>query len=98
MTVLVTMDLPVSRGDVEAVAIDLNVIDNPPEGLIVHIATETDSGVHITDIWESAEHHARFAAEQLGPSVAKVAADRGIPMSGPPAFEITDAFDLVRGR
>jgi hypothetical protein len=44
------MDLPVSRADVEAVATDLNVNDNPPDGLIVHIATEHDGGVHIVDV------------------------------------------------
>jgi hypothetical protein len=99
MTVLVTMDLPVTRADVEAVAVDLNVAHNPPDGLIVHIATEGENGVHIVDVWESAEHHARFAAERLGPSVAKVSAERGIPMDGgPPDFTIVDAFDLVRGR
>ena len=98
MTVLVTMDLPVTRADVEAVAAELNVGAEPPDGLIVHIATEHDGGVHITDVWESAAHHARFAAERLGPSVAKVAAERGVPLIGPPAFTIVEAFDLVRGR
>jgi hypothetical protein len=98
VTVLVTMDLPVSRADVEAVATELDVNDNPPAGLIVHIATEHDGGVHITDVWESVEHHAAFVADKLGPGVAKVAAARGIPMDGPPQFTITEAFDLVRGR
>jgi hypothetical protein len=98
MTVLVTMDLPVTRADVDAVAVELAVNDNPPDGLIVHLATEFDGGVHIVDVWESAEQHERFAAEHLGPAVAKVAAERGIPVAGPPAFTITEAFDLVRGR
>ena len=100
MTVLVTADLPVSRADVEAVGQDMaDVYDNPPEGLITHIATETDGGVHIVDIWESAEHQQRFMAERLGPSVAKVMQERGIPMDGPPPpFVITEAFDLIRGR
>jgi hypothetical protein len=61
-------------------------------------ATEHDGGVHITDVWASAEHHARFATERLGPSVAKVAAERGVPLTGPPDFTIVEAFDLVRGR
>jgi hypothetical protein len=100
MTVLVTADIPVSRSDVEAVGQDMgDVYDNPPEGLIVHVATETDAGVHIVDVWESAEHQQRFMAERLGPSIAKVMQDRGIPMDGPPPpFTITEAFDLIRAR
>jgi hypothetical protein len=100
MTVLVTADIPVSRADVEAVGQDMgDVYDNPPEGLIVHVATETDGGVHIVDVWESAEHQERFMAERLGPSIAKVMAERGIPVDGPPPpFVVTEAFDLIRAR
>jgi hypothetical protein len=100
MTVLVTADLPVSRADVEAVGKDMDdVYDNPPEGLIVHLATETGDGVHIVDVWQSAELQQRFMAERLGPSIAKVMHERGIPMDGPPpSFIITEAFDLIRGR
>jgi hypothetical protein len=99
MTVLVTADLPVSRADVEAVGKDMgDVYENPPDGLILHLATETSDGVHITDVWESAEHQQRFMAERLGPSVAKVTQERGIVMDGPPPFIITEAFDVIRGR
>jgi hypothetical protein len=100
MTVLVTADLPVSRADVEAVGKDMgDVYGNPPEGLIVHTATETDDGVRIVDVWESAEHQQRFMAERLGPSIGKVLQERGIPMDGPPPpFVITEAFDVIRGR
>jgi hypothetical protein len=100
MTVLVTADLPVSRADVEAVGKDMgDVYENPPDGLIVHIATETADGVHIVDVWQSAEHQQRFMAERLGASIAKVMQERGIPMDGPPPpFVTTEAFDLIRGR
>jgi hypothetical protein len=100
MTVLVTADLPVSRADVEAVGKDMgDVYDNPPDGLIVHTATENGDGVRIVDVWESAEHQQRFMAERLGPSIAKVMQERGLPMDGPPPpFVITEAFDVIRGR
>jgi hypothetical protein len=76
-----------------------DVYDNPPDGLIVHIATETADGVHIVDMWQSAEHQQRFMTERLGPSIAKVMHERGIPMDGPPPpFTTTEAFDLIRGR
>jgi hypothetical protein len=46
MTVLVTADLPASRADMEAVGKDRgDVYDDPPDGLIVHIATDTGDAV-----------------------------------------------------
>jgi hypothetical protein len=99
MTVLMTADLPVSRADIEAVSADIGAADNPPDGLIVHIATETAGGVHIVDIWESQEHYDKFNAERLGPAVGRRMAAMGMPMDGPPPpSTITEAFDLVRGR
>jgi hypothetical protein len=99
MTVLMTQDLPVSRADIEAVSADVGATENPPDGLIIHIAIETADGVRIVDIWESAEHYERFNAERLGASVAKVMASRGISMDGPPPEgTISEAFDLIRGR
>jgi hypothetical protein len=97
MTILVTVDLPVTRADLEAVGQEMGAYENPPTGLIAHVATETEGGVHVVDIWESREDYDRFSTERLGPAVGKVAAERGIPMDGPPATIITDAFDLVRG-
>jgi hypothetical protein len=39
MTVLLTMDLPVSRDVLEAVSSQMGVHDDPPEGLVVHVMT-----------------------------------------------------------
>ena len=53
MTVLMTLDLAVSREDLEALSVAAGSVENPPEGLIVHTATETAGGVRVVDIWES---------------------------------------------
>jgi hypothetical protein len=99
MPVLMTQDLPVSRAVVEAVSADVGAAENPPDGLIVHIAIETNDGVRIVDIWDTAEHFERFNAERLDASVGKVMAEHGLSMDGPPpAGNIVEAFDLVRGR
>jgi heme-degrading monooxygenase HmoA len=99
MTVLVTMDFPATRDDIEAVSKEMRVVDDPPDGLIVHVATENDGGdIHIVDVWESAEHFERFAAERLGPTVHKVMADRGGSPPDGPSPSVVEAFDLVRGR
>jgi hypothetical protein len=50
MTVIMIQDLPVSRADIEAVSADVGAAENPPEGLIVHVAIETAEGVRIIDI------------------------------------------------
>ena len=45
-----------------------------------------------------ANDSARFMAERLGLSIAKVMQERGIPMDGPPPpFTITEPFNLFAG-
>ncbi|MGX7681818.1 hypothetical protein ACSMXN_23295 [Jatrophihabitans sp. DSM 45814] len=99
MPVLMTTDIPASRADVEAVSAETGAHDNPPAGLIVHLITETAAGVHVVDVWETAEDYRRFTDEQLAPAMAKVLPQRGISMDGPPpAANISEAFDVIRGR
>jgi len=38
-----------------------------PPGGISHWCAETDDGLHIVDVWESAETFNKFAEEQIGP-------------------------------
>lgn len=99
MTVLMTMDLPMQRADLEAVSSAMGVRENPPAGLIVHVMTETANGVHVVDVWESQADFDRFSNSQLMPTMQKVMAERHISMDGPPpepTFE--EAFDVVRSR
>ena len=71
MTVVMTMDLPVSRDDLEAVSADLGTHENPPDGLIVHVATQTADGVHVLDVWENEAAFEKFRDNQLLPSMQK---------------------------
>lgn len=99
MTVLMQMDLPLTREDVEAVGADVESAKNPPDGLLVHVMTETANGVHIVDVWESQAQFEKFRDDRLMPSMMKVMTKRGIPMDGPPPEPTFDeAFDVVRGR
>jgi hypothetical protein len=43
-----------------------------PEGGILHIASFTDSGLRVTDIWETAEDFNRFVAARLMPVVQEI--------------------------
>jgi len=99
MTVLMTMDLPVQRADLEAVSSAMGVRENPPAGLIVHVMSETSNGVHVVDIWESKAAFDKFNDDRLMPTMQKVMAERNISMDGPPPVPTFDeAFDMVRGR
>ena len=99
MTVLMTMDLPVQRADLEAVSSAMGVHDNPPAGLIVHVMTDTATGVHVVDVWDSKEAFDRFNDDQLMPVMQKVMAERNISMDGPPPEPTFDeAYDVVRGQ
>ena len=98
MTLVMTMDLPVTREDLEAVSADLGTHDNPPDGLVVHVATMTAQGVHVTDVWESQAAFEKFRDDQLMPSMQKFMAEHNMSMDQAPVPQLEEAFDVVRGR
>lgn len=101
MPIYMTMDVPVSRDDLEAVSNAMNVRDDVPDGLIAHVAMDLPdgAGIRVVDLWESAEHFAEFAETRLEPTMARVLAERGVELDGPPPEPtIIEAYDLVRGR
>ncbi len=99
MTVVMTLDLNVSREDLEAVSADVGSAENPPDGLIVHTLTETASGIRVVDVWDSQSQFEKFRDDRLMTSMQKVMSERGISMDGPlPEPTFNGAFDVVRGR
>jgi hypothetical protein len=99
MTVLLTMDLPVSREILEAVSSQMGVRDDPPDGLVVHVMTETADGVHVVDVWDSVDQFTRFRDTRLLPAMGQVMEAAGIAMPEPPPEPaITEAHDIVVGR
>jgi hypothetical protein len=69
--------------------------DERPEGLVVHVAGPTDTGVRLIDVWESEEACQRFLSERLLPARAKVLADRGFePMT--PRIDVLDVQHVWR--
>jgi hypothetical protein len=46
-----------------------------PEGGIIHIASFTDDGLRVTDVWETAEDFNRFAESRLMPVVREIGID-----------------------
>jgi hypothetical protein len=99
MAVLMTMDISIGRKHLEAVSTAMGVQDDPPDGLIVHVLTETSDGVHVVDIWQSQADFQKFNDERLLPTMQKVLSERGVSLDGPlpePTFD--EAYDVVRGR
>jgi hypothetical protein len=99
MTVLMTIDLPISAEVLGAVSQEMGVRQNPPDGLIVHVTTETPQGCHIVDVWDSSELYEKFRDSRLMPAMGKIMSERGMAVpDSPPEAQYAEALDLVRGR
>jgi hypothetical protein len=69
----------------------LDTEGNPPDGLIVHTASEVDGKLKIVDVWESEEHAQRFGQERLGPAIMEVAGDQ---VGGPPEPDQIEIYEI----
>ena len=69
-----TTDFPEGVGTemYDGVNAEMDVANNPPEGMIFHWVGEVDGKWTITDVWESREAHDRFREERLFPAIQKV--------------------------
>ncbi|MGB8652591.1 MAG: hypothetical protein WCD35_18230 [Mycobacteriales bacterium] len=63
----------------QAGAVERELGDQQPEGLVAHVAGPTSDGWRIIDVWESEAAYHRFAADRLGPAVARALADEPAP-------------------
>ncbi len=61
----------VSPKQYEEVKKHVNWEGEPPVGLLLHIAGFSGGALHITDMWESAEHFENFSHDRLMKGVAK---------------------------
>lgn len=68
MTYAFTQDVPIDAGVYQRIIDGLG--DEPPKGLIVHVAIERpEGGLRYVDVWESEDDWDRFAEERLHPVV-----------------------------
>lgn len=56
----------------------MEIVSNPPEGMIVHSAGPVDGGWGVIDFWASREEFDRFVSERLMPGLHGLG-DRGFP-------------------
>ncbi len=68
MTYAFTQDVPIDAAAYQRMAEGLG--DEPPKGLVVHVAVERpEGGLRYIDVWDSEEDCDRFAEERLHPVV-----------------------------
>jgi hypothetical protein len=84
----------------DAVTEEMGVDADPPKGMIVHVHYEENGQIHIFDIWDSEADYQDFAENRLGPAMAKVAQQQGVPLPPPDAGgpDVVPAHRVVRGR
>jgi hypothetical protein len=95
MAVMVIQEFPATVEQYDQVNEKLDPASNPPKGLILHSGAETDGGMKVVDIWESADAWQDFLDNRLSPAVVEV---MGPPPEGaePPPIEIRELRDLVQ--
>jgi hypothetical protein len=71
-----SQDMPV-RKDMYTTLSD-QIGDQAPQGLIVHLAFETPTGMRIVDLWESEEDFDRFSEQRLRPVMDKTLQAAGV--------------------
>ncbi len=74
MTYAFIQDVPIDAAFYARIVEGLG--DDPPKGLIVHLAVErAEGGLRYIDVWESEEDSDRFVEERLHPVVHRLLAD-----------------------
>ena len=64
---------------------------HPGEGALFHWATQTDSGVRVTDVWETKEQFERFREDVIVPNSGRA----GLPE---PEFRVIDVHEYMTAR
>ena len=72
----------------------MGIAHDPPAGLIVHTASETDGTMVIVDVWESQEAFDRFSEERLMPALREVMG--GDPPETATTVRTHEAHSVVR--
>lgn len=69
-----TTDFPEGVGTplYDGVQAEMDIANNPPEGLIFHWAGEVDGKWTVMDVWELREAYDRFREERLFPAIQSV--------------------------
>ncbi|MGH3673855.1 MAG: hypothetical protein ACRDSH_25010 [Pseudonocardiaceae bacterium] len=96
MPILAIQHLPGATADIAAeISAEAAVRGDPPAGLLVHAAAQTEVGLQVIDIWQHEADLQRFQQDRLGPASAVVFARRGITGPPPPPLQVTQVIELI---
>lgn len=71
----------------------MGVVDDPPDGCLVHTAGFSDEGTwRVFDVWESQEHCDRFMRDRLMPAAAELPEGSGGPPTRVSTYELHGYF------
>ena len=96
MAIVIITEIPPEAGlDMyDSVSSKVAVEEDPPDGMIVHTAGQTEGGaVRIVDVWESADHWDRFREGRLLPAFREVVPEDD---GSEPDREIFELHHLVK--
>ncbi len=84
-----TTDFPEGVGTkmYDGVQAEMDLANNPPEGLIFHWAGEVDGKWTVIDVWDTRDAYDRFREERLFPAIQSVS---GMDPAGGPQPTITE--------
>ena len=85
-----TTDFPEGVGTqmYDGVQQEMDIVNDPPNGLIFHWAGDVDGKWTVMDVWESRDAYDRFREERLFPAIQKVSGMN--PAGGGPQPTITE--------
>jgi hypothetical protein len=92
MAVAIIVDMDATLEEYDAVNAKIDPVASPPDGLIVHVGTVTDSGIRAIDVWESEEAFNDFRDNRLGPAIGEVMGERATE----PNVQVLEVHDLVQ--
>jgi hypothetical protein len=64
----------------DLITAELDLDDDPPEGLIMHTAGEADGAWQVIDVWLTKDHATRFDRERREPALRKLLGADAPPM------------------
>jgi hypothetical protein len=99
MAILVSITLPVgvTLEMTDELVAEMNVVADPPAGLIVHAGYGEGERARAVDVWESKDAFDQFGQSRLGPAIAKVASAHGVDASQP-EMTMVELHEVIRGR
>ncbi|MDQ1634747.1 MAG: hypothetical protein QOJ32_1556 [Frankiaceae bacterium] len=99
MTYAITMDVPQPAEMYEKVhaIVTQRLGREMPEGCLLHLATRTDGGFSVTEVWETHEAADRFGDDVLRPVILEVSGLSPAEMlaQGPPPSRELDVLGLT---